>query len=40
MTMSKYKNLHFDNEQDIHTSSKTFWVDGYKHDLNLLIISF
>ena len=33
------KNLHFDKEYDIHTSSKKFEKNEYRHDLDLLIIS-
>ena len=30
--------LHFDNEKDIHTSSKNYEDYEYGHDTNLLII--
>ena len=32
------ENLHFDNEYDIHMSSKNHEANGYRHNLDLLII--
>lgn len=37
-TYNCLSNLHFDNEQEIHTSSKDYEEGSYRHDLDLLII--
>ena len=38
MILDGHKNLHFDNEQDIHMSSKNDEANGYVHSLEMLII--
>ena len=37
---NEYKNLHFDNEQDTHTSSEIYEEIGYSLDLDLLTIPY
>ena len=36
--LSKYDNLHFENEDDLHLSSKKFEANDYGHDLEVLTI--
>ena len=38
MILDEHKNLHCDNEQDIHMSSKIDEANGYMHNLEMLII--
>jgi hypothetical protein len=33
------RNVHFDNEEDIHMSSKTYEANDYGNELDLLIIN-
>ena len=37
--LDQHKNLHFDDEQDIHMSFKKYAAHGCGHDVVLLIIS-
>ena len=37
--LNEYKNLHFDNEQNLPMSSKTYIANGYMHDLDLFKVS-
>ena len=37
---NEHKNLHFDNEEDIHVSSKNYEESGYSLNLDLLAISY
>lgn len=36
---NNFENLHFDNEYDIHRSYEDYEKNGYKNELDLLIIS-
>ena len=37
-TLNDSENLHFDNENDMHMSSKKYEKSGYMHNLGLLIV--
>ena len=37
--LREHKNLHLDNKTNIHKSFEDYEANGYKHDLDLLIIS-
>ena len=39
-SLRNIKNLHFDNEKDIHAISKNYEESDYKHNLNLKIILY
>jgi len=38
MTLNEHENLHFDDEEDIYMSSKNYEANGYRHDLDSIII--
>ena len=37
--LNEHENLHFENEYDIHLSSKNYEATGYRRNLDFLIIS-
>ena len=38
MTLNEHKNLHIDNEEDMHMNSENHVANGYGHNLDLLSI--